>query len=397
MRLLVGDHARARHGSVRARNARPVRTIARVGPARSQCGGRLWRPTVRSAGAGIARAASCAAIACVLSSAGAFAQVADAASAVEHASTGVREADVRAELSALADDSMQGRMTGTPGATRAARYIAGRLAALGVTPAGDSGYFQRVPVGRLDDTHELVLMQNLAPGTGDALARVPAVNVVGIIRGHDPVLRDSAVLVDAHYDHLGIGRAVDGDSIYNGADDDASGVVAVLEIARALEAGPPPRRTVIVLLAVGEEVGLLGTRWFVSHPVVPLDHIAANLEIEMIGRPDSAAGGAGHGWLTGYDRTTMGALFARAGLPITPDRRAGQHFFERSDNIAFARRGIPAQTLSSFDLHADYHRPSDDLSHIDFAHVTALVSVATRAVRLLADGPAPEWRPGGRP
>ncbi|HEY7877877.1 MAG TPA: M20/M25/M40 family metallo-hydrolase [Gemmatimonadaceae bacterium] len=309
----------------------------------------------------------------------------------------VQRAVVERELSALADDSMQGRMTGTPGAARSARYIAEEMAAIGLIPAGDSGYFQRVPVGRLEGSGQLILEEHLAPGAAGALDRVPAVNVVGIIRGGDPVLGDSAVLVDAHYDHLGIGRPVHGDSIYNGADDDGSGTVAVLEIARAMRAGPTPRRTVIFLTTIGEEVGLLGTRWFVSHPVVPLDRIEANLEIEMIGRPDSLAGGPGRGWLTGFDRSTMGEMFARAGLPIVPDRRPSQNFFMRSDNIAFARRGIPAHTLSSFALHTDYHEPSDELSRIDFAHMTELIDAAARAVRLLADGPAPHWNPGGRP
>lgn len=310
-------------------------------------------------------------------------------------STQVHEADVRRELSALADDSMQGRMTGTVGATRAARYIAERMAAIGLIAAGDSGFFQRVPVGRLAQGR-LVLEATLGVSS-DGVARVPAVNVVGILPGHDPVLRDSAVLIDAHYDHLGIGAPVHGDSIYNGADDDASGTVAVLEIARAMREGPPPKRTIVFLATVGEEVGLLGTRWFVSHPVIPLQRIEANLEIEMIGRPDALAGGRGHGWLTGYERSTMGTMFAQAGLPISPDRRPSQDFFMRSDNIAFARSGIPAHTLSSFNLHADYHEPSDEVSRIDFVHVTTLIDAAAQAVRILADGPAPRWNPGGKP
>ena len=93
----------------------------------------------------------------------------------------------------------------------------------------------------------------------------------------------------------------------------------------------------------------------------------------------------------------MGAMFARAHIAVVADPRPSQHFFERSDNIAFAERGIPAHTLSSFDLHADYHQPSDDLSHIDFAHMTAVIDSAARAVQLLANGPLPVWNPGGRP
>jgi hypothetical protein len=123
----------------------------------------------------------------------------------------------------------------------------------------------------------------------------------------------------------------------------------------------------------------------------------AELEIEMIGRPDSLAGGAGRAWLTGYERSTMGDMLKAAGSPIVPDPRPDQRFFERSDNIAFARRGIPAHTLSSFNLHQDYHTPADDVAKIDFAHMTAVIRAAVAAVRELAAGPAPQWKAGGRP
>jgi Iap family predicted aminopeptidase len=93
----------------------------------------------------------------------------------------------------------------------------------------------------------------------------------------------------------------------------------------------------------------------------------------------------------------MGATFAAAGLPIGPDRRPDEQFFQRSDNIAFANAGIPAHTLSTFNLHSDYHQPGDDASRIDYAHMTAVIRAAAAATRLLADGEAPRWNPGGRP
>jgi Zn-dependent M28 family amino/carboxypeptidase len=117
--------------------------------------------------------------------------------------------------------------------------------------------------------------------------------------------------------------------------------VAVLEIARALSRGERPRRTVLFVATTGEEVGLLGTRWYIAHPARPIDRTVANIEIEMIGRPDSLAGGAGRAWLTGFERSTMGERLARAGVPLVADPRPDQNFFERSDNIAFARLGIP--------------------------------------------------------
>jgi Zn-dependent M28 family amino/carboxypeptidase len=295
-------------------------------------------------------------------------------------------------LSVLSDDSMEGRMTGTPGAARAARYIAGQMAAMHLTPMGDSGFFQKVPL--------LVTSKGLAPmpvgGATPGERTVVDVNVIGVLRGSDLALREEYVLVDAHFDHLGIGTAVNGDSVYNGADDDASGVVTVLSVARAIAAGAPPRRSILFVTTTGEEEGLFGTMWLIKHFPVPLDSVKANLETEMIGRPDLLIG-SGKAWLTGYDRTTMGKIFRAAGLPIVPDPHPKEQFFQRSDNIAFAQMGIPAQTLSSFGLHDDYHQPSDDISRADIRHMTAVINAAVAAVRLLADGPLPVWLPGGKP
>ena len=319
--------------------------------------------------------------------------------------TVITESSVRRLLTALADDSLEGRGTGTRGSAKAARLIANEMQAVGLEPAGDSGFFQRVPVAlvmramRTGAVREgLVVFPSFsALDTVPAEKRRNAVNVVGILRGSDPVLKDSVILIDAHYDHLGMRSGAAGDSIFNGADDDASGTVAVLEIARALAKGPRPRRTVIFAATTGEEVGLLGTRWFLQHPTAPIANMTANLEIEMIGRPDSLAGGVGRAWLTGFDRSTMGTMFVNAGLPIVPDRRLDQQFFTRSDNIAFANAGVPAHTLSSYNMHDEYHTVRDDASHVDFAHMTAVIRAGAAAARLLADGPAPAWYPGGRP
>jgi hypothetical protein len=311
--------------------------------------------------------------------------------------TGVREADVREQLYALAADSMEGRETGSRGGMKAAVYLARRLEALGVQPAGELGYFQIVPVAA-DSTGRLRLASSV-----DALAELPAerrrqaFNVVGMIPGADPALRHEAVIVGAHYDHVGMGRAVDGDSIYNGADDDASGTVAVLEIARALTRGPAPKRTIVFFLATGEEMGMLGTRWYLQHPVVPLDSTAAGFFVEMIGRPDSLAGGPGRAWLTGYERSTVGRMLADAGVPLVPDPRPSQNFFERSDNTPFARLGVPAHVISSFNLHGDYHQPGDEADRIDYAHMARVIEAAIHGTRVLADGPRPQWNPGGRP
>jgi Zn-dependent M28 family amino/carboxypeptidase len=245
------------------------------------------------------------------------------------------------------------------------------MQSIGLAPIDSGGYFQVVPTF--------------------------GSNVIGVLPGSDSVLRDQIVVIAAHYDHLGIGDPVNGDSIYNGADDDASGVTAVLEIARALKRGPPPKRTVIFIATTGEEEGVKGTEWLVAHPEFPLSKMVAEMEVEMIGRPDPKAGGSGKGWMTGYDRSTMGAMLKAAGVPIVADPYPQMDFYERSDNIVFAQMGIPAHTLSSYNLHKDYHSVFDDVNRIDFAHVTGVIRAGAMAARLLADGPVPTWNPGGRP
>lgn len=349
----------------------------------------------------LARLAGMLGVAVVAACGGTQVQEADSPGAVAEVETDVIvETDVRRMLTVLAHDSMEGRRTGTPGARRAALAIAAEMRAIGLEAAGDDGYLQTVPLARVERNGRQGFQVLVEPGAGDTIPadrRMDDWNVVGVIRGSDPAVRDEAVVVGAHHDHVGIGNAVDGDSIYNGADDDASGVVAVLQIAKAIAAGPAPRRTVVFVTFTGEEMGLLGTRYYLAQPTVPLERTVAQFQIEMIGRPDSLAGGPGKAWLTGYERSTMGDVLAANGVPIVPDPRPEQNFFQRSDNIAFARIGIPAHTLSSFGLHTDYHRPSDDVDKVDFAHMTEVARAAARAVRLLADGEAPQWHPGGRP
>jgi hypothetical protein len=222
-------------------------------------------------------------------------------------------------------------------------------------------------------------------------------NAVGKIAGRDPALRASVVLLSAHLDHLGIGGAVQGDDIYNGADDDASGATAVLELARAFALGPRPRRTVVFALFGSEESGGLGSTWFREHPPVPLKEIAANLEFEMIGRADPMYP-KDVLWLTGWDRSNLGPELAAHGAKLEADKRPNQQFFTRSDNYVLAKKGVVAQTVSSYGLHTDYHQPSDDLAHIDFAHMTTAIGSMIRPVGwLLNSNFRPEWKAGGQP
>ncbi len=321
-------------------------------------------------------------------------------------------ATIQKDINILAADSMEGRFTGSRGEARAAKWIAAQFKSAGLTPAGDSGtYLQRIPLQR-------AAPQQMMPGSGvvqsaqarpgavaswaqwDSLPsanRMQSANVVGVLQGSDPLLKDEIVLVTAHYDHIGFGRAVDGDSINNGADDDASGVTALIEMSKALRQGPKPKRTIVFMAITGEEVGGFGTRWYIAHPVRPLEKTVVDLNVEMIAHVDSLAGGFGKAWLTGYERSTMGDLLADNGIPLVPDPRPTQRFFERSDNVAFARIGIPAHSLSSYNLLTPYHHPKDEPSIIDAPHMAQVIGATARALRLLAEGPKPEWHPGGKP
>ena len=292
-------------------------------------------------------------------------------------------AQIADELGTLASDAMQGRGSGSADELRAATYLAAELRQIGIAPLGDHGDF-------IQDVSTTVKFRS---GPKEWHTR----NVIGVLAGSDAKLKDQVILLTAHLDHIGVGTPVNGDSIYNGADDDASGCVAVLQLARALAAGPRPKRTVLFVLFGSEETGGQGDQYFLQHPPLPLDRIVANLEFEMIGRPDPAVK-PDELWLTGYDRSTLGPELARRGAKLVADPHPGQQFFRRSDNFALAKRGIIAQTVSSYGLHSDYHRPSDDLAHIDFKHMEHAIASMIDPVEWLANSDfKPEWLPGKKP
>ena len=222
-------------------------------------------------------------------------------------------------------------------------------------------------------------------------------NVVGRIEGSDPQLKQEAILLSAHLDHLGEGKPVNGDSIYNGADDDASGVAAVLELARALSSGPKPRRTVIFAFFGSEEQGGFGSTYFREHPPGPLAQVVANLQFEMIGRPDAKVPPRTL-WLTGYDRSDLGQQLAAHGARLVADPHPDQDFFQRSDNYVLAKEGVVAHTVSSYGLHTQYHQPDDEIKLIDFAHITDAITSMIEPVRWLANSEfKPAWKPGMKP
>jgi len=207
--------------------------------------------------------------------------------------------------------------------------------------------------------------------------RLESPNVVGLLRGSDPRLRDEVVVYSAHLDHLGIGEPVRGDSIYNGALDNASGSAGLLEVARAFATLPrPPRRSVLFLAVTGEEKGLLGSDYFAEHPTVPLERIVANVNLDGLALlyplRTLVALGADHSTLD----STVARVARRMGITITPDPFPQEVFFVRSDQYSFVRRGVPSlfpfmglRSDSGVDaaarfkewLATRYHTPQDDI------------------------------------
>jgi Zn-dependent M28 family amino/carboxypeptidase len=205
-------------------------------------------------------------------------------------------------------------------------------------------------------------------------------------------------MLSAHLDHLGVNEAAPGDDkIFNGADDDGSGTVAVIELARALSSGRRPRRTIYFVCFGSEERRGLGSRHFIDNPPVPLTQIVADLQFEMLGRPDAKVP-AGTLWLTGFERSNLGPELARHGAALVADPHPDQRFFQRSDNFPLALRGVIAHTVSSFGLHTDYHRASDEVSKIDFQFMTRSINSLVKPIQWLANSSfRPAWVPGQAP
>jgi hypothetical protein len=322
----------------------------------------------------------------------------DAAAAGETATAAERsliEHDVRADMTFLADDALHGRGSATRDEHIAALFAASQFQSLGLDPGGDNGTFLQ----------RSALPSPLPPQAAKRLSnfedtpRTETWNAVGILRGTGS--DGEVLLLTAHLDHLGMAKANASDPkpdlIFNGADDDASGTSAVLTLAHLLATGPRPRRTVVFALFGSEELGGFGNRAFLAHPPFALSSVVANLEFEMIGRADPAVP-AGDLWLTGFDRSDLGPELASHGAHLVNDPHPREQFFRRSDNYALALQGVVAHTVSSFNLHKDYHHVSDELSRIDFAYMDSAVASMLEPIRWLADTSwKPTWKPGGRP
>jgi Zn-dependent M28 family amino/carboxypeptidase len=280
---------------------------------------------------------------------------------------------VRADIAFLASDVLAGRRAGEPGNDSAAAFIARRFIALGLeSPAG---------VARLQRIHyESAELARVGYPNG-----VSADNVLGLIPGTDKAVAGEYLVIGAHYDHLGRSSfgALDpsaGQAIRHGADDNASGTAAIMELARRLRA-TPPRRPVIVVAFTGEELGLLGSKWFVAHPPIALQNVVAMINFDMVGRPRNNTLIV-HGVGTAVEFPAMLDRANGDSMSVTLLPDAGGF----SDQRPFLERGIPVLHFFT-GLHEDYHRATDDLAKVDVEGELRVIAIAERTIRAIADAP----------
>lgn len=307
----------------------------------------------------------------------------------------VRPEWVRAHEEFLASDVLAGRGSATRDEEIAATYVASRFVAYGLTTApGMTGYLQSAEVEPYERNGRTRLRLKTGEGGGGEVER-RTFNAIGYLPGTDAGA--GTILLTAHLDHLGVGKAVNGDAIYNGANDDAAGTTAVLELAHALAAGPKLRRSVLFVCYGSEEAGELGSTHFGAHPPVPLAELVANLEFEMIGTQDPKMP-KGVLLFTGWERSNLGPTLKAHGALLGPDPYPEQHFFERSDNYALALKGVVAHTAAGWGTPPTYHQPSDDLQHLDLGFMTGAIQSLVEPVRWLAESEfKPKWNAGGMP
>lgn len=295
--------------------------------------------------------------------------------------------DLKKNLYVIASDEMEGRDTGSPGQKKAGEYIIKFYKDLGISfPKNLTSYYQKVPSSYMKKR-----------GGGNL---PDSENILAFIEGSEKP--KEIIVISAHYDHVGTKNGV----VYNGADDDGSGTVAVMQIAKAFQSakktGNGPKRSILFLHVTGEEHGLFGSSYYSDNPVFPLENTVADLNIDMIGRDDIANRGKNYVYVIGSEmlsselktineaankKTNNLELNYKYDDPKDPDR-----LYYRSDHYNFAKHGIPVAFF--FDgIHEDYHKPTDDVEKIDFPLLqkrTQLVfatawELANREARIVVD------------
>jgi hypothetical protein len=265
------------------------------------------------------------------------------------------------------------------------------LRRLSVTEPNLVALYQTLPVGLSSSTATIRLNPTVK-------RPVKLKNVAGLLRGSDPVLKDTCVMVTAHYDHIGVKGAEGTDRIFNGANDDGSGTVSVIELATSLATlKERPKRSILFVTFFGEEKGLLGSRYYGRNPIFPVDKTVADVNLEQVGRTDDSEGPQLlKASLTGFGYSGVSTAFVNAGeaegVKVVKHPRNSDAFFGRSDNQALADLGVPAHTLCVAFMYPDYHGAADHWDKVDYANMARIDRMVARALLMLADDPEePKW------
>jgi len=278
---------------------------------------------------------------------------------------------VRQHLYTLASDDMDGRMTGTPGIEKAAKYI--------------ENEFKRIGLNTYDTLK--TYRQTFTFIDRSTKKKITSSNIIGVLEGKSK--KDEYVIVSAHYDHLGI-KKVEGklDSIYNGANDDASGVTGVLAMAEYFKAKGNAERSIVFVAFTAEEMGLIGSKHFGKG--IDASKFVAGINLEMIGKVPSF--GSNTAWLTGFERSDFGKIIQRnlegTGYQLFPDPYKNFNLFFRSDNASLARLGVPSHTFSTtpIDVDKDYHQASDEAKTLNMAVITQTIRAVAKGTESIING-----------
>jgi len=283
--------------------------------------------------------------------------------------------DVERVEKSLSADDMRGRKIFTQDISKAADFIANEFKKAGLE------HLQNGTGQGSNDTGNY--RQEFTVGSGHPQQLT---NVVGILPGK--TRKDEYVIFSAHYDHLGIGKPVNGDSVYNGANDDASGVTAVIMLAKYFKALDDNERTIVFAAFTGEEIGGLGSRYF-SKQFDP-DKVVAMFNIEMIGT--ESKWGKNSAYITGYEKTDMGQILQKnlegTGFTFYPDPYTSQNLFYRSDNATLAQLGVPAHTISTskMDSEPNYHKVTDQIETLNLDNMTMIIRSIALSSKSITSG-----------
>ena len=283
----------------------------------------------------------------------------------------INEISVKKHLYTLANDSMQGRKAGSPGIEKAAKYIELQFSEIGLKPFENSSFRQSFKHinSRSEKKEELDLF-----------------NIIGLLEGTS--LKEEFVVISAHYDHLGQIEGGKGDLVFNGANDNATGVAAMIMLAEYFKKAKINKRSILFVAFTAEEMGLIGSNYFGQ--TISAESIIAGVNIEMIGKESPF--GPKTAWLTGFDRSTFGKIIQKnlssSEYKLYPDPYKDFRLFFRSDNASLARLGVPAHTFSTspMDKDLDYHQLSDEVETLDVKIITDTIKAISVGIKSIVNG-----------